>query len=613
MRISDALAYNLASRERRVQAICSVCDPTGDGMKDVGFILEGPEIGRYNEWYDTYQSVISPDPDWYGLQFPEETLLNTLYFMHGPFYVTGGWWTSLALQFKNDEGEWIDVPDFDLSPSYDFGDHRGSRRPFETYQLRFPTIETCGIRLYGRPGGSARVTTVSFLGAGHLDEEEAAAVLDSIKMPPPRVFQMLAPNKLWDLIVKIRDITGISFDLQTREGLGLDHFLDEEQYNEFHQSQALLTDADSLYQIIGTNEGWETFGKEIIQARSWVYETRTPEIVQHHGGMAWVIIPIVIEDRVLGTIENRNLISIDGPDLEWHRKAIHEWGQDGRQYNTALKEVPIYSTQRINEIVELLQVIITLFEEQILRNREIAHLRDMAEKANDAKSEFVSVISHELKSPMTALKGYTSLLQTGIPGPLNDTQVKFLGRLEDSVNQMESLVSELSDISQIETGHLKLSMSRLPVDKLLKSVAGTFEIRIRERSQELELKLEDNLPEILGDYGRLKQVFTNILSNAHKYTPEGGAITIWARVEGGKDGRVVHISITDNGLGIRKEEQAHIFTKFFRSEDRQTREMPGTGLGLSITKELVELHNGRIWFESQFRLGTVFHVALPVI
>jgi hypothetical protein len=350
MRITDALAYNLASRKLLAEATCSVSTPAGDGMKDVSFILEGPEIGRYNQWYDTYDGSITPDPDWYCLQFPEETPLNTLYFMHGPFYVTGGWWTSLVLQYKNGDDEWADVPDFDLSPSYDFGDYRGSRLPFETFQLRFPTIKTCGLRLFGRPGGSVKITTVSFLGAGHLKEEEASAVLEALRMPPPRVFQMLAPNKLWELIVKIRDITGISFDLQTREGLGLDHFLDEAQYHEFHKYQEVLTDPNSLYQIIGTNEGWETFGKEINQARSWVYDTHAPEIVQHHGGMAWVIIPIVIEETVLGTIENRNLISIDGPDLEWHRKAMHDWGLDGRQYNTALKEIPIFSNQRINEI-----------------------------------------------------------------------------------------------------------------------------------------------------------------------------------------------------------------------------------------------------------------------
>lgn len=612
MRIAEILPYQLASREQQVKAACSVAAPLGDGLKDVSFIVEGPHIGRFNQWYDTYDGTIGDDPDWYALHFPESRALNSLFFMHGPFYVTGGWWTSLKLQYLKGDGGWEDVPDVQLSPEYDFEDRRGNRRPFEPYQLRFPTIETCGVRLIGRPGGSIKVTTVSFLGAGELNEGQAAAVLSSLKMPPPLVFQLLTPDKLWELIEKIREITGISFDLQTKEGLGLDHFLDEVHYQQFHAYQEILTDADSLYQIMGTHEGWETFGKEINQARSWVYETQAPEIVFHHGGMAWVIIPIVIDDRVLGTIENRNLISIDGPDLAWHRQAMKAWELDGRRYKSALKDVPIYSSQRINEIVELLQVIITLFEEQIRRNRENAELRDTAEKANSAKSEFVSVVSHELKSPITAVKGYTSLLLTGIPGPLNENQAKFLNRVEDSIAQMESLVSELSDISQIESGHLRLNMNSVSIEKLLKGVAGAFEIRMQEKDQTLELDIEEGLPQVEGDYGRLKQVFTNIISNAYKYTPIEGAIVIKALALNGVDGRHVHVSVTDDGIGIETEEQDKIFTKFFRSEDRKAREVSGSGLGLSITKELVEMHGGRIWFESEFRQGTTFHVMLPI-
>jgi signal transduction histidine kinase len=424
---------------------------------------------------------------------------------------------------------------------------------------------------------------------------------------------MLPPDKLWELIVKIREITGIAFDLQTKEGLGLDHFLDESRYSQFHSDQNLLTDPDSLYQIMGMNEGWAVFGKEINEARSWVYETQAPETVHHHGGMAWIVIPIVIDGAVLGTIENRNLISIDGPDLEWHRKAISEWDINGRRYSNALKNIPIYSTRRINEIVELLQVIITLFEEQIQRHREIAELKDTAENANNAKSEFVSVLSHELKSPITTLKGYTSLLQTGVPGPLNETQSQFLARVAESISQMESLVSELSDISQIESGHLKLSKEALSLEKIIKSVAGTFEVHIKEKSQTLELDLDDGLSQVYGDYGRLKQVFTNLISNAHKYTPEGGTISVLAQEPSNVDGRFLHISISDDGLGIHLEEQELIFAKFYRSEDGDAREKPGTGLGLSITKELVELHGGRIWLESQFRQGTTFHVLLPAM
>jgi len=141
--------------------------------------------------------------------------------------------------------------------------------------------------------------------------------------------------------------------------------------------------------------------------------------------------------------------------------------------------------------------------------------------------------------------------------------------------------------------------------------------QIEDKKQELKLEIPDALPLIWADRTRIVQIMTNLVSNAHKYTPEGGKILVAAeatanRWEPDNAMQVVHIWVKDNGIGISVEDQQKIFGKFFRSDDQKAREVPGSGLGLNITKSLVEMQGGKIWFESDFRKGTTFHFTIPV-
>jgi signal transduction histidine kinase len=151
------------------------------------------------------------------------------------------------------------------------------------------------------------------------------------------------------------------------------------------------------------------------------------------------------------------------------------------------------------------------------------------------------------------------------------------------------------------------------MDEVLRSTKR----QVEDKRQIIELQLIPNLPPVWADRLRVGQVLTNLVSNAHKYTPEGGKILVGAEAtnnqwdpEGAK--RVVHLWVKDNGIGISIEDQNKIFQKFFRSDDMKAREVPGTGLGLNITKSLVEMQGGRIWFDSEFRIGTTFHFTIPV-
>ena len=246
-----------------------------------------------------------------------------------------------------------------------------------------------------------------------------------------------------------------------------------------------------------------------------------------------------------------------------------------------------------------------------------AQLYAAVQAANVAKSEFVSFVSHELKNPMTSIKGYSELLAKGAVGPINDAQANFLATIRSNVERMATLVTDLADVSRIEAGRLKLEFKSTVLREVVDEVARSLQQQIKDKGQVLDITMPEDLPAVWGDRVRLLQVITNLMSNAYKYTPNGGYVYVSAEAcenrwdaEGAP--QVVHFWVRDTGIGINEEDQKKIFQKFFRSEDAETRKSPGTGLGLNITKSLVEMQGGRIWFESEFRKGTTFHFTVPV-
>ncbi len=237
-----------------------------------------------------------------------------------------------------------------------------------------------------------------------------------------------------------------------------------------------------------------------------------------------------------------------------------------------------------------------------------ANLYKAVQDANQAKTRFVSVVTHELRIPMTSIKGYTDLLRQGMVGPLNDMQKNFLEVIRNNVERMSVLVSDLSDISHIETGRLKLSLSAANLGENVRQVLQTVSHKIEEKQQILTVDLPEDLPAVNVDPNRLAQVLTNLVSNANKYTDPQGKINVRARLEGD----FVRVEVSDTGLGIKAEDQKRLFTQFFRSEDPSVREQQGWGLGLNITQRLVELMGGQIGAQSEYRQGSLFWFTVPV-
>jgi signal transduction histidine kinase len=245
-----------------------------------------------------------------------------------------------------------------------------------------------------------------------------------------------------------------------------------------------------------------------------------------------------------------------------------------------------------------------------------ALLYQQVHEANLAKSEFVSMVSHELKTPMTSMRGYVDLLLSGMTGELKEQQRHFLETVSANLHRMGRQIQDLTDISRIETGRLLVTLESTALSAVVSETLRTIQGLADQKDIHLHLDLPPDLPPVMADKERLVQVLTNLLSNACKYSPPETDVTVRFRAEKRplrkkKKVPVVVCSVQDSGHGISKEDQKQLFTKFFRAEDPKIRQAPGTGLGLSITKGIIDLHQGEIWVESELGVGTTFHFAIP--
>jgi signal transduction histidine kinase len=286
-----------------------------------------------------------------------------------------------------------------------------------------------------------------------------------------------------------------------------------------------------------------------------------------------------------------------------------------RRETAVMGFVLLESQNEISQTEEILRFLLRLSDHAAIAISN-AQLYNAVQSANVAKSEFVSFVSHELKNPMTSIKGYTELLASEAVGPITEPQSNFLNTIRSNVDRMSTLVSDLADVSRIEAGRLRLDFKAFGIKDIIDEVVRSMRRQVEEKNQALTVHLPE-LPDIWADRIRILQIVTNLVSNAHKYTPEGGRITAAAETspnhwDPAGPRQVVHFWVADTGIGIAEEDQEKIFQKFFRSEDPQTREVTGTGLGLNITRSLVEMQGGRIWFESKYREGTTFHFTVPV-
>ena len=229
------------------------------------------------------------------------------------------------------------------------------------------------------------------------------------------------------------------------------------------------------------------------------------------------------------------------------------------------------------------------------------------------KSEFVATVSHELRTPMTAIKGYVDVLLMGAAGAVNENQSHFLNIVKGNIDRLNILVNDLLDISRIEAGRVSLTPQPLDLREIAEDVIGDVLRRSQEEGKPMALSLDAPkvLPRVMGDAERIRQVIDNLVDNAYHYTPVNGTIKVGIHA---LDGTEVQVDVEDNGVGIAPEDQERVFERFYRGEHPLVLATPGTGLGLPIVRQLVEMHNGRIWMKSKGLpgKGSVFSFTLPI-
>ncbi len=239
---------------------------------------------------------------------------------------------------------------------------------------------------------------------------------------------------------------------------------------------------------------------------------------------------------------------------------------------------------------------------------ENARLYAAVQAADRAKSEFVGIVAHDLKTPMTSIAGYADLTLMQKDN-LQERQVQFINNIRSTVRRMEMLVSDLSDISRIESGHFRMDEIRVAAEDVVQAVKDTTLPQVNERGHRFVEDIEPNLPLMWVDYYRLLQVLTNLVSNAYKYTPDNGIITLGAR----RVDERIRFSISDTGIGLTPEAIVMLGTKFWRAEDDYTRSQPGTGLGFAITRALVEQMGDKIDIQSEVGRGSTFSFSIATL
>ncbi|MCL2144684.1 MAG: HAMP domain-containing histidine kinase [Endomicrobia bacterium] len=248
-------------------------------------------------------------------------------------------------------------------------------------------------------------------------------------------------------------------------------------------------------------------------------------------------------------------------------------------------------------------VLAKTFNEMIVKVKETDELKD----------GFVSSVSHELRSPLAAIDGYCDLLMEGVEknySPLQ--QLKGLKIVKDATIRLTNFINNILDLAKMKAGKFEIKAGPVFVDEIIREIALLFESLAVTQNKKLSFNLPNAMPPIYGDNEKIKQVITNLVSNAFKFTKEGDRITLSGMISPSYGNEFVELWVADTGVGLSKHDTEKVFEKFYQVKEGEFKKPKGTGLGLSIVYEIVKLHRGRIWAESELGSGTTFKFVLPI-
>ncbi|MFA5389321.1 MAG: GAF domain-containing sensor histidine kinase [Candidatus Omnitrophota bacterium] len=313
------------------------------------------------------------------------------------------------------------------------------------------------------------------------------------------------------------------------------------------------------------------------------------------GTESFITAPIVARDEPVGFILIGNT-SLYAKVTEGDTELLSILAS---QIGTAIENTKLY-TELFNSHKEL--------ERRVAeRTNDLEKLNEELKRLNQMKSDFISAVSHELRTPLTSIKGYASILMAGKLGDVLPAQKERLEKIDKHSNSLVHLINNLLDIARIESGKVQMDMKDVSIKEMLDSVIDIITPQVREKNISLKVNLKIKFDRIKADQGQMERVFLNLLSNAYKFTPENGRITV--DVEEKND--AIQFSIEDTGIGIPPQDIQKVFQEFFRADNALDQKIKGSGLGLSLVKKIVEAHKGRIWFDSELGKGTRFTFTIP--
>jgi signal transduction histidine kinase len=306
------------------------------------------------------------------------------------------------------------------------------------------------------------------------------------------------------------------------------------------------------------------------------YQSSSRDTLIRFGYRALLAVPLLREDQIIGS-------------LSFNRKAPGEF---------------------LPEVVDVLRTFATqsaLAIQNARLFREIADKSTQLEAASRHKSEFLANMSHELRTPLNAIIGFSEVLTERMFGELNEKQDEYLKDIHASGQHLLSLINDILDLSKIEAGRMELDRSAFDLPSAIENALILVRERASRRGIRLGSTIDERLGAIDGDERKVKQVLLNLLSNALKFTPEGGRIDVGARLHNG----VAEVSVADTGIGIAPADQDAVFEEF-RQVGTTDKKAEGTGLGLALSRKFIELHGGKIWVRSQLGAGAAFTFTLPL-
>ncbi|MGB3941209.1 MAG: ATP-binding protein [Candidatus Manganitrophaceae bacterium] len=272
------------------------------------------------------------------------------------------------------------------------------------------------------------------------------------------------------------------------------------------------------------------------------------------------------------------------------------------------QEIQVYGLEEVSMTLKTTTAPFKDEEGRLLGKIGVFHDITRFKEIDRLKSEFVSHVSHEIRTPLTSIKGYIDNLRDGAAGELNQKQRAYLERMYQNADRLIRLISDLLDLSRIESGKMRIALFPVSIPDLIDDVIGVFRPIAIEKGLQVTVVPFDGEGKVLGDRDKLEQVVINLIDNAIKFTPSGGQITVSLKETAGE----IAVSIQDTGIGIPLNEQPRIFDRFYRVEKTSDAVIEGTGLGLFISKTLIEMHGGEIWVMSEKEgAGSEFRFILP--